>query len=118
NLISWEDRFNLYNIEKDLGTEIQPIPASIDKSLYVYENPESIPRPVSNFKTAQQPGTQAQVPGSQPAPQQAPQLLRGPAPSNWQQNANHQQNGYQGSRGRGRGRGGYQGRGRGGYRGP
>ncbi|GKT90168.1 ATP-dependent RNA helicase DHH1 [Colletotrichum tofieldiae] len=39
NLINWDDRFNLYNIEKDLGTEIQPIPASIDKSLYVYENP-------------------------------------------------------------------------------
>lgn len=45
NLISWEDRMNLYNIERDLGTEIQPIPANIDKSLYVYENPESIPRP-------------------------------------------------------------------------
>ncbi|CRK07706.1 hypothetical protein BN1723_020927, partial [Verticillium longisporum] len=63
NLINWEDRFNLYNIEKDLGTEIQPIPASIDKALYVYENPESIPRPVSNFRTgqAQQAPTQAQA---------------------------------------------------------
>ena len=50
NLINWDDRYNLYNIEKDLGTEIQPIPPSIDKKLYVYENPESIPRPVTNFK--------------------------------------------------------------------
>lgn len=46
NLISWEDRFNLYNIEKDLGIEIQAIPANIDKSLYVYENPDTIPRPM------------------------------------------------------------------------
>jgi ATP-dependent RNA helicase DDX6/DHH1 len=52
NLINWDDRFNLYNIERDLGTEIQPIPASIDKNLYVYDSPENIPRPVSNFQTA------------------------------------------------------------------
>lgn len=133
NLINWEDRFNLYNIEKDLGTEIQPIPASIDKALYVYENPESIPRPVSNFRTgqAQQAPTQAQAPGQQlqqqqqlqPQQPQQPQQqsgFSGPAQGNWQQqqNPNGQPNGYQG-RGRGRGRGGYQGqnRGRGGYRG-
>ena len=35
NLITYEDRFNLYNIEKELGTEIQAIPPTIDKSLYV-----------------------------------------------------------------------------------
>ena len=44
NLINWDDRFNLYKIEQELGTEIQPIPPSIDKSLYVYDNPENIPR--------------------------------------------------------------------------
>ncbi|RFU24220.1 hypothetical protein B7463_g12115, partial [Scytalidium lignicola] len=55
NLINWEDRFNLYNIERDLGTEIQPIPATIDKSLYVYDTPENIPRPISNFQTNRQP---------------------------------------------------------------
>ncbi|KAL0468288.1 ATP-dependent RNA helicase [Neurospora intermedia] len=61
NLINWDDRFNLYNIERDLGTEIQPIPQTIDKSLYVYENPESIPRPISTFKPiAQQPQQQLQ----------------------------------------------------------
>lgn len=48
NLINWEDRFNLYNIEKELGTEIQAIPSVIDKNLYVYDSPESIPRPISN----------------------------------------------------------------------
>ncbi len=48
NLINWDDRFNLYKIEQELGTEIQPIPQSIDKKLYVYDSPESIPRPVSN----------------------------------------------------------------------
>ncbi|KAG8982696.1 DExD/H-box ATP-dependent RNA helicase dhh1 [Tulasnella sp. JGI-2019a] len=35
NLITYEDRFNLYRIEQELGTEIQAIPPTIDKSLYV-----------------------------------------------------------------------------------
>jgi ATP-dependent RNA helicase DDX6/DHH1 len=35
NLITYEDRFNLYRIEQELGTEIAPIPAAIDPSLYV-----------------------------------------------------------------------------------
>lgn len=35
NLITFQDRFNLYKIEQELGTEIQPIPSDIDKSLYV-----------------------------------------------------------------------------------
>lgn len=35
NLITYEDRFNLYKIEQELGTEIMPIPPVIDKSLYV-----------------------------------------------------------------------------------
>lgn len=48
NLINWEDRFNLYRIEQELGTEIQPIPPVIEKKLYVYETPETIPRPISN----------------------------------------------------------------------
>ena len=81
NLINWDDRFNLYNIEKDLGTEIQPIPATIDKALYVYDNPENIPRPVntygpkSNNSAAprnQQPGEQSQQQNHQNQ-QQAPQ---------------------------------------------
>jgi ATP-dependent RNA helicase DDX6/DHH1 len=97
NLINWEDRFNLYNIERDLGTEIQPIPPSIDKSLYVYENPESIPRPISNLsKNPQQP--------LQALPQQP---LAQPH-SNWQSQNGHHNSHY--GRGRGRGRG-YRGRG-------
>ncbi|KAL1972181.1 hypothetical protein VTN31DRAFT_7400 [Thermomyces dupontii] len=48
NLINWEDRFNLYKIEQELGTEIQPIPQNIDRKLYVYESPETIPRPISS----------------------------------------------------------------------
>ncbi|TNY20915.1 DEAD-domain-containing protein [Rhodotorula diobovata] len=35
NLITFDDRFNLYRIEQELGTEIQPIPPVIDRSLYV-----------------------------------------------------------------------------------
>lgn len=34
NLVTYDDRFNLYKIEQDLGTEIQPIPSKIDKNLY------------------------------------------------------------------------------------
>ena len=35
NLITYEDRFNLYTIEQELGTEIQPTPPTIDRALYV-----------------------------------------------------------------------------------
>ena len=38
NLVTYEDRFNLYKIEQELGTEIQPIPQTIDRSLYVDPN--------------------------------------------------------------------------------
>ncbi|KAK4464336.1 ATP-dependent RNA helicase [Cladorrhinum samala] len=94
NLISWEDRFNLYNIERDLGTEIQPIPATIDKSLYVYENPETIPRPVSNFKPAaiQQQQQQQQPTQAQPSQVHVQQQPRGPGPNsgNWQEQGSRQ----------------------------
>lgn len=35
NLITYDDRFNLYKIEQELGTEIKPIPAVVDPALYV-----------------------------------------------------------------------------------
>lgn len=54
NLINWEDRFNLYKIEQELGTEIQPIPQAIDKKLYVYDSPENIPRPITNVSNSRQ----------------------------------------------------------------
>lgn len=34
NLLTYKDRINLYRIEQELGTEIKPIPASVDPSLY------------------------------------------------------------------------------------
>lgn len=34
SLVTYEDRFNLYRIEQELGTEIAPIPPMVDKSLY------------------------------------------------------------------------------------
>lgn len=112
NLINWDDRFNLYNIERDLGTEIQPIPASIDKSLYVYENPESIPRPISNLQRGQQPAGLAQQQQQPFQPQQAQQAgLPQQGQGNWQsQSAQHNNQHFSGGRGRGRGRG-YRGRG-------
>ncbi|KAK6456787.1 RNA helicase of DEAD box family [Scheffersomyces xylosifermentans] len=45
NLMSWNDRYSLYKIEQELGTEIKPIPATIDKNLYVAENQDAVPRP-------------------------------------------------------------------------
>lgn len=121
NLISWDDRFNLYNIEQDLGIEIQPIPQTIDKSLYVYENPDSIPRPMRSA-AQQAPAAQGQAGQSQ---------LQGPAATpahnqgDWQ--SSQQQNEWQNGRSNGQYRqypnrssgprgGGSGGRGRGGYR--
>lgn len=137
NLINWDDRFNLYNIERDLGTEIQPIPSTIDKSLYVYENPESIPRPITNLRPNQQHNQQhaqgrqgaqqdGQASNSQQQQQQQQQQPALPAAQpNWQNQAanpngnyapnNQPRQPYQGNRGApgprggGRGRGGYQG---------
>ena len=34
NMITFEDRYNFYRIEHELGTEIKPIPAQIDEALY------------------------------------------------------------------------------------
>ncbi|KAH0562832.1 DExD/H-box ATP-dependent RNA helicase dhh1 [Trichoglossum hirsutum] len=60
NLICWEDRYNLFNVEKELKTEIQPIPQSIDKKLYVYDSPETIPRPITIPSTQLQASSQSQ----------------------------------------------------------
>jgi ATP-dependent RNA helicase DDX6/DHH1 len=37
NLITYEDRFALHKVEQELGTEIKPIPKTIDPHLYVAE---------------------------------------------------------------------------------
>ena len=52
NLITYEDRFNLYKIEQELGTEIQPIPQQIDRSLYVA--PAGADEPVQQKEQQQQ----------------------------------------------------------------
>lgn len=60
NLITYEDRFNLYNIEKELGTEIAVIPQSIDRSLYVAPAAMDEPETQANGKNANQPTHQQQ----------------------------------------------------------
>ncbi|MBW0503132.1 hypothetical protein O181_042847 [Austropuccinia psidii MF-1] len=42
NLSTYENRFDLYQIEQELGTEIQPKPAVIDKALYVAPGIEDV----------------------------------------------------------------------------
>ena len=34
NMITYDDRHNLYQIEQELSTEIKPIPAAIDRKVY------------------------------------------------------------------------------------
>lgn len=34
SFVTYKDRHNLFRIEKELGTEIKPIPAVIDRELY------------------------------------------------------------------------------------
>ncbi|GAP90605.1 putative ATP-dependent RNA helicase DHH1 [Rosellinia necatrix] len=83
NLINWEDRYNLYNIEKDLGTEIQAIPSTIDKALYVYDNPENIPRPVNTYTTKPVPANKFQTQqgeASTPTSTSGPQQNNPPTP--------------------------------------
>lgn len=100
NLINWDDRFNLYKIEQELGTEIQPIPPSIDKNLYVYDSPENIPRPMPPAQPARSQHTNANTNGQQHA--------RQPGTANGYGQYNHRGNynqGRGGNRGRGRGQG-------------
>jgi ATP-dependent RNA helicase DDX6/DHH1 len=99
NLITWEDRLNLYKIEQELGTEIQPIPADIDKSLYVYDNPENIPRPMPTAQPTR-PSQNAQNGQNQ----RLPRYHNGYAQQ--QNSRGHYNQGRGGYRGRGQARGG------------
>lgn len=88
NLVTYEDRFNLYRIEQELGTEIAPIPQQIDRALYVAPGgSDDIGAPANNGAAAQgqlsqqqprqqtpvQPRpTQSSAPGSGPAAPAAP----------------------------------------------
>ncbi|CAN3374119.1 hypothetical protein DIURU_000944 [Diutina rugosa] len=88
NLMSWNDRYSLYKIEQELGTEIKPIPAQIDRNLYVAENEENVPRPFKleelpnatnnrrkGYEYKGQPGQQPPAPQQQ---QQQPQHVASP----------------------------------------
>lgn len=57
NLITYEDRFNLYRIEQELGTEIQPIPAEINKALYVA--PSAIDEPAGQVPSNRTPAPES-----------------------------------------------------------
>ena len=70
NLVTYEDRFNLYRIEQELGTEIAPIPQHIDRALYVA------------------PGGGADVVAPNTAPPEERQRQQAPAP---QPHSQHQQ---------------------------
>lgn len=95
NLITYEDRFNLYKIERELGTEIQPIPPVIDKSLYVAPN-------ALDDAQVQQPDKQQALATRQ---QQEKQSLEEQQQSQYYQ-TNHNHRGGTGGRGGGRGGGG------------
>lgn len=74
NLVTYEDRFNLYKIEQELGTEIQPIPQQIDKGLYVAPT-GSIEEPAEQQQQQKKAAAQPQQPqaaaGPRPGPAQA-----------------------------------------------
>lgn len=86
NLINWDDRFNLYKIEQELGTEIQAIPAEIDKRLYVA--PSALNEPTGQPRTvpSQQPRQpqQQQTTQSQQQTQSTQQVPRPPVNLNGQ----------------------------------
>ncbi|KAF4618589.1 hypothetical protein D9613_010095 [Agrocybe pediades] len=73
NLVTYEDRFNLYKIEQELGTEIQPIPQTIDRGLYVAPSggeESQVQRPPQQQQQARQQVAAAPVQrnGQQPQP--------------------------------------------------
>ncbi|CAI5756677.1 unnamed protein product [Candida verbasci] len=79
NLINYQDRYSVYKIEQELGTEIKPIPATIDKSLYVAPNDEGaeisqpqqpVQKPAQTQQTQQSQPQQPQSQPQQPQPQQ------------------------------------------------
>lgn len=77
NLVTYEDRFNLYKIEQELGTEIQPIPQTIDRGLYVAPGAtdEQYQKPQPQQPQQPQQRQAAPVSGPSPAPNQ-PQVQR------------------------------------------
>lgn len=68
NLVTYEDRFNLYRIEQELGTEIAPIPQHIDRALYVA--PGGTTDAATPGKTSSEERQRQQAPAPTPQPQQ------------------------------------------------
>ncbi|KAH9073011.1 DEAD-domain-containing protein [Lactarius deliciosus] len=89
NLVTYEDRFNLYKIEQELGTEIQPIPQQIDKGLYVA--PGAVDEPMGPKATQQPEQQQQQQQQQQPTP--APRNAQAPPPRLSAQQTVYQTNG-------------------------
>ncbi|KAI9145518.1 P-loop containing nucleoside triphosphate hydrolase protein [Paraphysoderma sedebokerense] len=75
NLITYEDRFNLYKIEQELGTEISSIPPIIDKRLYVAPSMMADEPQKPNQQQAQQ--THQQQRSFQNGPHRRPQFQQG-----------------------------------------
>ncbi|EKM58019.1 uncharacterized protein PHACADRAFT_182411 [Phanerochaete carnosa HHB-10118-sp] len=102
NLVTYEDRFNLYRIEQELGTEIQPIPQQIDKGLYVapsaindaeqqQQQQQKAKQPQQQQQQPQPTSTQPQIQQRQATPGQspAPQVVYQSAAPQGRPNGNH-----------------------------
>lgn len=70
NLVTYEDRFNLYRIEQELGTEIAPIPQHIDRALYVAPGGSTDAVTPGAAPSEERQRQQAPIPAPQPQPQQ------------------------------------------------
>ena len=72
NLVTYEDRFNLYKIEQELGTEIMPIPQTIDQGLYVAPTGASEEQQQQQKRAQAANGVQRNGTPQQRPPQRAP----------------------------------------------
>ncbi|CDR38929.1 CYFA0S02e08834g1_1 [Cyberlindnera fabianii] len=89
DFITWNDRQNMFRVEKELGIEIPKIPNEIDESLYVAQNASSVPKPFpiqampkgnsSGFGYKGQPDEQNQQ-QKQPVQSQSPATTHNTAP--------------------------------------
>ncbi|KAL2334217.1 hypothetical protein Fmac_015430 [Flemingia macrophylla] len=70
NLITYEDRFNLYRIEQELGTEIKQIPPHIDQAIYC----RTSPRTPANIKAS----SRAYIPLRMDKPYEASKIIPSP----------------------------------------
>lgn len=94
NLITYEDRFNLYKIEQELGTEIQSIPPVIDKRLYVA--PSALDDPSTSLIQVPKPMGQIQEQQQQQQQHQQHQQQQQHQPQHQQQQQHRQQGNGQG----------------------